>query len=262
MKETIDYKEINKKAWDKNTQVHIESDFYDVKGFIDGKSSLNAIEIEQVGEVNGKDLLHLQCHFGQDTLSWARLGANVTGVDLSSASIAQAKKMAQEIGVNAQFISDDVYSFGESNQQQFDIVYTSYGVLCWLPDLDRWAKLVAKSLRIGGQFNIVEFHCFNDLLSGYSYFSMDEPDIEEEGTYTENCTGDKSTMVTWAHPLSEVVQSLINAGLTINEFHEYPYSPYNCFPDLEFVDGKGYQLLYKDQQVPILYSIKAQKLAK
>lgn len=258
----MNYKEINKKAWDKNTQVHIESKFYDVAGFIAGQSSLNDIELKQVGEVKGKSLLHLQCHFGQDTLSWARLGANVTGVDLSSTSIEQARKLAHEIGVKAKFISDDVYSFGESNQQQFDIVYTSYGALCWLPDLAHWANIVAKSLKVGGQFNIVEFHSFNDLLSGYSYFSSDEPDIEQDGTYTENCPGEKSTMVTWAHPLSEVIQSLINAGLTIDEFHEYPYSPYNCFSDLEFVDGKGYQMLFKNQQVPILYSIKAQKLAK
>jgi len=255
----MNYKEINKKAWDKNTKTHIESKFYDVDGFLAGKLSLNPIEIYQVGDVKGKSLLHLQCHFGQDTLSWARLGANVTGVDLSSASIKQAKKMAQEIGVNAQFISDDVYNFGESNQQQFDIVYTSYGALCWLPDLDRWAKIIAKSLKVGGQFNIVEFHSFNDLLSGYSYFSTDEPDIEDEGTYTENCPGEKSTMVTWAHPLSEVIQSLINAGLSIEEFHEYPFSPYNCFEGLEFIEDKGYQLIHKGQQVPIVYSIKARK---
>jgi len=255
----MNYKEINKKAWDKNTKVHIESEFYDVDGFLAGKSSLNPIELDQVGGVNGKSLLHLQCHFGQDTLSWARLGADVTGVDLSTVSIEQAKKMAQKIGLNAQFICDDVYSFGESNQQQFDIVYTSYGALCWLPDLDRWAKIVAKSLKIGGQFNIVEFHSFNDLLSGYSYFSTDEPDIEDEGTYTENCPGEKSTMVTWAHPLSEVIQSLINAGLTIEEFKEYTYSPYNCFEGLEFIEQKGYQLIHKGHQVPIVYSIKARK---
>ena len=217
--------------------------------------------MQQVGDVKGKSLLHLQCHFGQDTLSWARLGANVTGVDLSSASIEKAQQLAQDICVNAQFISDDIYSFGESNQQQFDIVYTSYGVLCWLPDLDRWAKIVAKSLKVGGQFNIVEFHSFNDLLSGFSYFPTNTPDIEEEGTYTENCSGEKSTTVTWAHPLSEVVQALINAGLTIKEFREYPYSPYDCFGDLEFVKGKGYQMLIKGQQVPILYSIKAQNLS-
>lgn len=257
----MNYKEINKKAWDKNTKVHIESEFYDVDGFLAGKSSLNAIELDQVGDVNGKTLLHLQCHFGQDTLSWSRLGANVTGVDLSSASIEQAKNMADEIGIKAQFICDDVYSFGETNTQQYDVVYTSYGVLCWLPDLDRWAQTIAKSLKVGGQFNIIEFHSFHDLLSGYSYFSADEPDIEEEGTYTENCPGEKSKMITWAHPISAVIQSLITAGLSISEFHEYPYSPYNCFPDLEKVDGKGFQLLFKGQQVPILYSIKAHKLA-
>lgn len=255
----MDYKAINKKAWDKRTQVHIESKFYDVDAFLSGDSTLNAVELDQVGDVQGKSLLHLQCHFGQDTLSWARLGANVTGVDLSSASIEQANKMANKIGVEAEFICADIYSFGESNRKQYDIVYTSYGVLCWLPDLDLWAKTVALSLKKGGQFNLVEFHPFNDLLSGYSYFPTKTPDVEDEGTYTENCTGEKSKMITWAHSLSEVTQSLIDAGLTISEFQEYPFSPYNCFEGLEIVDGKGYHLLFKGQQTPILYSIKAHK---
>jgi len=255
----MNYKEINKKAWDKRTQVHVDSKFYAVPAFLAGKSTLNPVELEQVGDVQGKNLLHLQCHFGQDTLSWARLGAQVTGVDLSTASIKKAQQLAQKMGIKAHFINDDIYSFGAANQQQFDIVYTSYGVLCWLPDLNQWAQTIANSLKIGGQFNIVEFHPFNDLLSGYSYFPTENPDIEEDGTYTENCTGEKSTMVTWPHTISEVVQSLLNAGLTIDEFHEYPYSPYDCFADLEFVQGKGYQLLFKGQQVPILYSIKAFK---
>ena len=109
--------------------------------------------------------------------------------------------------------------------------------------------------------HLVEFHAFNDLLCGYSYFPHSEPDVEEEGTYTENCDGTKSTMVTWAHSLSEVINALISAGLSIEHFKEYPYSPYNCFENLIHVAGQGYQMLHKGQQVPLLYSIKARKIA-
>jgi len=256
----MDYIAINKEAWDKRTKVHVDSKFYDVESFIKGESSLNTIELNEVGNVENKSLLHLQCHFGQDTLSWARLGANVTGVDLSTEAIEQAASLAEKSQLKAQFINQDLYAFGKSNKQKFDIVYTSYGVLCWLNDLDLWAKTVFDSLNVGGQFNLVEFHPFNDLLSGYSYFQSAQPDIEEEGTYTENCDGEKSTVVTWAHTMSDVIQALIKAGIGIETFKEHPYSPFECFEGLEFVEGEGYQMLFKDQQVPLVYSIKGRKL--
>lgn len=254
-----DYIEVNKKAWDKRTRVHLDSKFYDVEAFIQGKSSLNRIEQDEVGSVKGKTLLHLQCHFGQDTLSWARLGAKVTGVDLSSEAILQARLLAQKIAQDATFIEQDIYQFGANNKTQFDLVYTSYGVLCWLPDLDKWADTVAKSLKVGGQFNLIEFHSFNDLLSGYSYFEQAQADVEEEGTYTENCPGETSTMMTWAHPLSSVINALIKAGIQIESVNEFAFSPYQCFDGLEYVEGKGYQILYKGQQVPLIYSIKGRK---
>ncbi|WDE14517.1 class I SAM-dependent methyltransferase [Thalassomonas haliotis] len=255
----MDYLEINKEAWDKRTQVHVSSQFYDVEGFIAGKSSLNITERQLLGDVTGKSLLHLQCHFGLDTLSWARLGAKVTGVDLSSQAIAQAKALAQTVKLPARFINSDIYSFGETSSEQFDIVFTSYGVLCWLPDLDLWAKTIAKSLKPGGRFHLVEFHPFNDVLSGYCYFPGKAPDIEEEGTYTENCSGETSTTLTWPHSLSEVIAALINAGIVIQGFQEYAYSPYHCFPDLEYIQGQGYRLLFKGRAIPLLYSVTGQK---
>lgn len=256
----MDYLEINKKAWDKRTQVHLESTFYDVEGFVNGKSSLNPIELNQLGDVQGKSLLHLQCHFGQDTLSLARLGAKVTGVDLSSEAIELAKILAQKVQLDAEFIRADVYEFGQINRQEFDIVFTSYGVLCWLPDLNAWANTVAKSLVVGGEFHLVEFHAFNDLLAGEPYFPSLAPDISDDGTYTENCPGEKSTVVTWPHSLSEVISALIGAGIQIETFNEYPYSPYNCFLGVEAVEGEGYQMIYKGHQVPLVYSIKGRKL--
>jgi SAM-dependent methyltransferase len=257
----MDYLNINKAAWDKRTKVHVDSKFYDIEAFKSGKSSLNAIELDQMGNVAGKKLLHLQCHFGQDTLSWAREGAKVTGVDLSTEAIEQANKLKAELGLKASFLAKDIYQFGNENTEKFDVVFTSYGVLCWLPDLNRWAKTIANSLSIGGEFHLVEFHTFNDLLSGASYFPNIEPDVEDEGTYTENCDGEKSKLVTWSHSLSEVVNALITAGLAIEYFQEYPYSPYNCFEGLEHVAGKGYQMLHKGQQVPLVYAIKARKIS-
>ena len=257
----MDYIEINRQAWNKRTEVHIDSKFYDVEKFLKGTCSLNPIELIEVGNVKGKSLLHLQCHFGQDTLSWARLGASVTGVDLSSKAIEHAKKLTIQTGLKAEFINQDVYAFGIKNKQKFDVVYTSYGVLCWLNDLELWAKTVFDSLKVGGQFNLVEFHPFNDLLAGYSYFNNKQPDIEYEGTYTENCTGEKSTVVTWPHTMSDVIQALIKAGITIESFKEHVYSPYDCFEGLELVAGHGYQMRFKEQQIPLIYSIKGKKIA-
>lgn len=256
----MNYLQINKDAWDKRTEVHIDSKFYDLDSFKNGKCSLNPIELDEVGNVEGKSLLHLQCHFGQDTLSWARLGATVTGVDLSPNAIGQATILKNDLGLEATFIESDVCQFGSEHTKQYDIVYTSYGVLCWLPNLEEWANTIAKSLKTGGMFHLIEFHTFNDLLCGYSYFPQAKPDVAEEGTYTENCDGTKSKIVTWPHSLSEVITALIGAGLIIRGFSEYKYSPYNCFNGLDYVPNFGYQLLHKGQQVPLIYSVKAQKI--
>ncbi|MGX9460471.1 class I SAM-dependent methyltransferase [Shewanella sp. A14] len=255
----MDYLAINKHAWNQRTKIHLDSAFYDLDAFIQGQSSLNPIELEQVGDVHNKSLLHLQCHFGQDSLSWARLGANVTGVDLSSESIAKAKQLAIQMQLPATFINQDIDQFGATNTQQYDMVFTSYGVLSWLPDLNRWAQTVARALRSGGELHLIEFHPFNDLLSGYSYFPQSQPDIEDEVTYTENHNDQIETVVTWPHPISEVISALIYAGLNIESFNEHQYSPYNCSEGLEYVEEKGYQLRHKNNPIPLIYSIKAIK---
>ena len=257
----MDYLTANKKAWDKRTALHIKSRFYDMASFINGQCSLNPIELAQVGSVAGKSLLHLQCHFGQDTLSWARLGAQVTGLDFSVRAIEQANVLKQATGLEATFIESDVYQFGAENVKTYDIVFTSYGALCWLPDLAAWATTVAGALKTGGEFHLVEFHGVNDLLCGYPYFPTGEASVEEEGTYTENCDGTTSTTVTWSHSLSEVINSLLDAGLRIEHVGEYPFSPYDCFDGLQYVQGLGYQMLHKGQQIPLVYSIKARKAA-
>ncbi|PMN70336.1 class I SAM-dependent methyltransferase [Enterovibrio norvegicus] len=256
----MDYLTVNKNAWDKRVDTHVKSDFYDVDGFLNGKSSLNDIEREQVGDVNDKHLLHLQCHFGQDTLSWARLGARVTGVDLSSEAIEKANELANTLKLDAQFINDDVYRFGDNNTTEFDIVFTSYGVLCWLPDVDRWAQTIAKALKVGGEFHMVEFHPAIDLVFGYNYFSTVEPSVELEGTYTDGQSEEKNQTMQWSHSLGEVITALNKAGIALDAFQEYPYSPYNCFNDMEEVEGKGYQLRHQGHAIPLLYSIKGRRV--
>lgn len=255
----MDYLQVNRVAWDARTAVHVDSAFYDVPGFIGGKSSLREIELRELTEVRGKSLLHLQCHFGLDSLSWARQGAVVTGVDLSPAAIAQARQLSDRAAVPATFVCEDVYSFGESTQGRFEVVYTSYGAVCWLPDVGRWARAVARCLSPGGIFYMAEFHPIVDLMTGYSYFHKSEPDVEEEGTYTENGESDKTTMAVWSHPLGTVISALIAAGIDVQFVHEFPYSPYDCFKGLVEREPGRFTLDHDDNDVPLVYSIRGTK---
>nr|HMQ81182.1 class I SAM-dependent methyltransferase [Ignavibacteria bacterium] len=137
------YIEVNRDLWNKKTPVHVTSEFYDVASFKKGKSSLNPAELEALGDVSGKSLLHLQCHFGMDTLSWARLGAKVTGVDLADKAIDAARELNAELGLDAEFICSDVFDLKNVLDKKYDIVFTSYGTIGWLPDLDKWADIVS-----------------------------------------------------------------------------------------------------------------------
>lgn len=258
-----DYLFNNKATWNARTQVHVASKFYDVAGFLNGASSLTEIETHELPDVNGKTLLHLQCHFGLDTLSLARKGAIVTGVDLSDSAIEKANELASAINVDARFICQDVYQFGELVKPEFDIVFTSFGVICWLPDLTLWAQTIANSLKPGGLFYMAEFHPFNDVVEGYGYFNRAQPDIEQEGTYTENCDGTEHTVVTWAHPISDVINALLAAGLQLKHFNEFDYSPYNCFAGLNLDDSSDdprYQMIKNNQAMPLVYSLSAIKI--
>ena len=172
----MDYIAVNKITWDKRTKIHVESEFYDLPAFLAGKLSLNPIELTLLGDVRGQSLL-LQCHYGQDTLSWARLGATVTGIDLSGETIAKAQSLAWQFSIDAVFIEDDVYSFGQSNKQQFDIVFSSHGALNWLGDLDLWAQTVGHSLKTSGSVNLLEFHPISDFIASDAYFESGKADV-------------------------------------------------------------------------------------
>ena len=180
-----EYSEANRRYWDGLVPRHFESEFYDVAGFKAGKSALKPTELEEIGDVRDRSLLHLMCHFGLDTLSWARLGARVTGVDFSGPAIKAARKLAEDCEIEAVFIESDVFKLPSRLDDQFDIVFTSYGVLFWLPDVVRWAQIVAQFLRPGGVFYIVEFHPVcgifeqrqgaTDLTVTRPYFTPDNP---------------------------------------------------------------------------------------
>ncbi|WOT05189.1 class I SAM-dependent methyltransferase [Shewanella youngdeokensis] len=261
----MDYLLINQQGWNRRVQTHVTSDFYDVAGFLQGNSSLQEIELAALN-VAGKSMLHLQCHFGLDTLSWARLGAKVTGVDLSTVAIEQAKSLAAQAQLDAEFVCTDVYTVPQRVAGQFDIVFTSYGAIVWLPDLNKWAQTIASKLKAGGQFYMVEFHPAQAVFDGYSYFHQHEPDIEDEPTYTENAGSKTDTFVSWPHSLADVINALITANIEIASFNEYPFSPYNCFAGLSqetaevelmgvSTECERYYVEQQGQRLPLTYAI-------
>lgn len=253
------YLKTNRDAWNQRVATHVQSKFYDVSGFLAGNSSLKPIELAAMPHVQGQTLLHLQCHFGLDSLSWARMGAQVTGVDISDVAIDQARKLQQQTGLDARFMANDVYQFGATNQEQYDWVFTSYGAICWLPDLNLWAQTVANSLASGGSFFMVEFHPVIDLLSGFAYFHQAEPDVYKETTYTENAKGSGQTVALWSHPIGDVINALLGQGLVLVSVNEHDHSPFDCFTGLvEQAPGRHVRL-HEGHAVPLLYSIMARK---
>lgn len=262
----MNYIDINKKLWNQKTEIHYDSDFYNVDSFIKGKDSLNPIEIGLLGKIKGKRILHLQCHFGQDTISLARHGALPTGIDFSGNAIKKAKKLNEALGTNAKFIKSDIYKLPEILDEKFDIVFTSYGVIGWLPEMNKWADIINHFLKPGGEFIMVEFHpviwMFSNDFKQIEFSYMDPaPIIEElEGTYTDRHAQIKEKSVSWNHGLSTVLDSLIKSGLVIADFKEYNYSPYDCFNNTIKTDDGNYKIKGLEDKIPMVYSVKAKKI--
>ncbi len=266
-----EYLKSNQELWDQKTRIHVKSDFYNVEGFKSGGTSLNPIELDEIAdEVEGKDLLHLQCHFGMDTLSFARLGAKVTGVDFSGEAIRAARQLNDELEMDAEFVQADIMTLKDNLTGQFDIVYTSYGVLAWLPDLTRWAEAIGHFLRPGGVFYIAEIHpfsyVFNDELDEpvlqalYPYFYHNDPLVfTPEGTYAEpNAKIEHPVQYEWTHSMGEIINALIAAGLQIEYLHEFDYTVFQQFPFLE-QRGHFYHLPEGMPHMPLLFSLRAVK---
>ncbi|QFZ55433.1 class I SAM-dependent methyltransferase [Oceanihabitans sp. IOP_32] len=261
-----DYFKTNKDTWNQKVKVHAKSAMYNVDEFKKGKSSLMPYELNALGSVNGKSLLHLQCHFGQDTLSWSRLGAICTGVDLSDAGINMAKQLNDELQLNAEFFCCNVLDTSSVVKATFDIVFTSYGVIGWLPNLKPWAAMIAERLKKGGTFYMVEFHpivwMFDYLESQptikYGYM-QDEVIYEEyEGTYANQESKMLSKEYSWNHGLGEVVTALTEAGLHIDYLKEQHESPYDVLPDLTKTETGMY--VTKEKLYPLIFELKARKL--
>jgi SAM-dependent methyltransferase len=265
----------NLKTWEAWTQIHVGSDFYDVASFRDERDPvrLRDYELSEIGPVAGRSLLHLQCHFGLDTLSWARLGADVTGADFSPAAIAAARSLSNELGIAARFVESNVYDLPRNLDDQFDIVYTSRGVLGWLPDIGRWADVVGHFVKPGGFFYITEAHpvamVFDDshdvgrgeLRLKYQYWEHERAlTFDVEGSYADRSAPTEGLVEhSWDHSLGEIVTALIDSGLRIDFLHEFDFAEWE-FPWL--VGGEdGRWRLPADAagQLPLLFSLKASK---
>jgi SAM-dependent methyltransferase len=257
------YIEINRRSWNDRVDAHLNSAFYDLEGFLKGNTSLNEIEINLLGDIKDKSVLHLQCHFGQDTISLERQGAKVTGVDLSDKAIESARKLSEITRTNSRFICCDIYDLPNHLTDKFDIVFTSYGTIGWLPDLDKWAKIISSFLNPGGKFYLIEFHpvvwMFDDNFEkiGYNYFNTGAIVETQSGTYADRNAEISGEYIMWNHSMSEVVNSLLKNGLEIRSLDEFDYSPYNCFKETIEAEPKKFRIKHLDNKIPMVYAIVA-----
>jgi SAM-dependent methyltransferase len=271
---TIDpsWREKNRAMWDAKTPLHLRSLLYNVAAFKAGGLSLRALEVEDLGDVRGKELIHLQCHFGADTLSWARLGANVVGLDFSVPAIRAANDLARAIGLEAQasFVVSDVYDARIAvSGRRFDIVYTGVGALCWLPDMTRWAKVVFDLLKPGGQLYLFEFHPVRWIFDPAetrepvildSYFSPAEGFADGGVTYADASIPAAATpTVQWNHTLGAVVTSLVRAGLAIDSLSELDRSVLCEWEIMQPAGDRMYRMADNRPSLPLMYVLRAHR---
>ena len=269
-----EYFAANRELWNTWAELHTgptaDPKHYNLEAFRAGASSLHSIERDELGDVAGRSLLHLQCHFGMDTLSWARLGAKVTGLDFSPIAIEQAEKLRDETNLEANFVCCSVYDAPDVLQGQFDIVYTSYGAIGWLPDLTKWAAVITHFLAPGGTFYIAEFHPFayifdsgdavTDFTFRYPYFHGGEVIAEtSQGSYGSSGGHQTLTEYAWDHSIGEIVTALASAGLRIEFLHEFPFNVMRWFPFMEQREDGYWHLTQNEKMIPMLYSLKATK---
>lgn len=255
------YIEINKNAWNIKTDAHINSEFYDLEGFKKGNTSLNKIELDLLGDISGKKMLHLQCHFGQDSISMARMRAKVTGVDLSPNSIQKGEELARQLGEEVRFIESDVLKLSEKHSEKYDFVFASYGVLGWHPSASDWFAEAAKFIAEGGKLILVEFHPIIWIHDGkmenvvYSWFNEEAIVDESEGTYADRSAKINYQEVGWNHSFEDIIMGALKADLKVESFKEYNYSPYNVFADMEQVGEKMYRFKKFGTKLPLVYSL-------
>lgn len=262
--------ELNRRLWDERVAHHVGSRFYDTEGFVAGTNDpLRPFEIEEVGPVDGLDLVHLQCHFGLDTLAWARRGARVTGLDFSGEAVVTARSIAERVGIDAEFVEADVHDAPAAlGRRTFDLVYTGLGALIWLPDVMAWAEVVRDLLRPGGRLYLAEFHPITHVFDDgertvvRDYFDRGPQLWDEEGTYTDTDSGarfEHTESIEWQHTIGDVLSAVLAAGLVLESFHEHGFTLFPRWPDLVPGPGGRYDLPPGAPSVPLIYSLAARR---
>lgn len=255
----------NRALWNARVAHHVASKFYDVEAFVAGAEVLGRIELDLLGDLHGQELLHLQCHFGQDTLGLARHGARVTGLDFSGSALEEAARLAQRCGLEATWVLSDVTEERPELVDRFDLVFSSYGTIGWLPGLKPWARNVARYLKTGGRFVFVEFHPAvwmfdNDFRNiAYSYFNRAVIAETGPGTYADPSAPIALPSYSWNHDLGEVVGALLNEGLRLTHFCEHDGSPYDVFPRMERGSDGLYRIADLAGKLPMVYALNATK---
>ena len=273
-----DYRDVNRANWDERVAAHAASPDYALSRFSDDPAFLSEVvryDRPRLGDISGLDAVHLQCHIGTDTVSLARLGARMTGLDFSAPALEQARRLAGATGADVTFVESDLYGAPAALAgARFDLVYTGVGALCWLPDVRRWAKVVAELLRPGGRLFIREGHpvlwALAEPLPGgrlvleYPYFEQTEPMIwNEGGTYVQ--TDAVFTQVTtheWNHGLGEIVSAVLAAGLELTALEEHDTVPWEACPGYMHDTGGGeFRLTDRPERLPHSYTLQARKPA-
>lgn len=263
-----DYVDINRRNWDERAAIHARD--YNLDRFRAGEDALHAIEAAELGDIGGKRVLHLQCHIGPDTLSLVRRGATVTGLDFSSAALNVARRLSDETGLKADFVEGTVYQAPDLTPGPFDLVFTTWGTICWLPDVRKWAEVVASVLKPGGELYFADAHPgFNVLeedagrfVATYDFQTPPGQPLHfaDETTYTGDPTIISHKMTReWIHSLSAVLGGLIDAGLTITMFREHELLPWQGLKSLVPASERMWRLPDGAPRVPLSYSVRAKK---
>ncbi len=269
MSAPLHYLRMNQEHWDELVPLHRDSEFYDVAGFRAGRCTLMPMEPAEVGDVSGLELLHLQCHFGLDSLSWARRGARVTGVDFSAPAVELARRLAAELDLPATFHCARVDPPPAELAGRFDVVYVSNGALCWLPDLHPWAAGVARCLVPGGRLYLAEIHPAGSAMEqdangamrvAYPYLYRQEPECyaDDESYAAGRTERSHRTVFEWCYGLGDVVSALTGAGLRLHFLHEWPFTCYQSHSGMvRTADGTWSMPGF--ERFPFHYSLMAQK---
>lgn len=259
---------LNQVNWDQRAAVHGQDRYYDLAGFLTGDNPLREIELGLAGDVAGRDLLHLQCHFGLDTLGWARLGARATGLDFSAVAVERARDLARQARLDARFVQSDVLELPTDLTGGFDVVVATYGVFCWIDDLDRWARTAATALRPGGRLVVVDGHPILHMIDRQEPLVVDFPYANDgphrtvsDGTYADPSAVLPATeTVQWAHSLGEITTAICRSGLRLDLLNEHLSSDRDDRPGvLTRSTDQRWRLQLWNHDLPVLFSLMASK---